>query len=246
MNPESVKKYRPYPLIDLPDRTWPSKAITKAPVWCSVDLRDGNQALIQPMSLDKKLEMFRLLTDIGFKEIEVGFPSASQVEYEFTRTLIDNGLIPEGVLIQVLTQAREHLIRKTFESLKGAREAVVHLYNSTSTLQRKAVFKMNRKEIIALAVEGARLMKEEALKLPGDAFSLRIFPREFYRHRTGFRPGNLRGRSRCLAADSRESGHPQSAGDGRDGHAQYLCRPDRVVLPGPLPSRLRYHESACP
>jgi 2-isopropylmalate synthase len=179
MNPESVKKYRPYPLIDLSDRTWPSKAITKAPVWCSVDLRDGNQALIQPMSLDKKLEMFRLLTEIGFKEIEVGFPSASQVEYEFTRTLIDRGLIPEGVLIQVLTQAREHLIRKTFESIKGVREAVVHLYNSTSTLQRRTVFKMNRKEIIALAVEGARLMKEEALKYPETRFRYEYSPESF-------------------------------------------------------------------
>ncbi|MDP3479853.1 MAG: 2-isopropylmalate synthase [Desulfoprunum sp.] len=179
MNPESVKKYRPYPLIGLPDRTWPSKAITKAPVWCSVDLRDGNQALIQPMSLDKKLEMFRLLTDIGFKEIEVGFPSASQVEYDFTRTLIENKLIPDGVLIQVLTQAREHLIQKTFESLKGAKEAVVHLYNSTSTLQRRAVFKMNRKEITALAVEGARLIKEEALKYPETRFRYEYSPESF-------------------------------------------------------------------
>ncbi|KAB2887093.1 MAG: 2-isopropylmalate synthase, partial [Desulfobulbaceae bacterium] len=156
MKPEAVKKYRPFPRIDLADRTWPGKSITKAPVWCSVDLRDGNQALVEPMSLAKKLEMFRLLVEIGFREIEVGFPSASQVEYDFTRTLIDGGLIPDGVLIQVLTQARAHLIEKTFESLKGAKEAVVHLYNSTSTLQRRAVFKMNRKEIIALAVEGAR------------------------------------------------------------------------------------------
>jgi 2-isopropylmalate synthase len=127
MKPEAVKKYRPFPRIDLADRTWPSQTITRAPVWCSVDLRDGNQALIQPMSLTKKLEMFKLLVDAGFKEIEVGFPSASQVEYDFTRTLIDQGLIPDGVLIQVLTQARPHLIEKTFTSLKGAREAVVHL-----------------------------------------------------------------------------------------------------------------------
>ena len=121
MKPESVKKYRPYTPVDLPNRTWPAKTITKAPIWCSVDLRDGNQALIQPMSLDKKLEMFKLLTDIGFTEIEVGFPSASQVEYDFTRKLIEDHLIPENVLIQVLTQAREHLIKKTFASVKGAK-----------------------------------------------------------------------------------------------------------------------------
>ena len=179
MKPEAVKKYRPFPRIDLADRTWPSQTITRAPVWCSVDLRDGNQALIQPMSLTKKLEMFKLLVDAGFKEIEVGFPSASQVEYDFTRTLIDQGLIPDGVLIQVLTQARPHLIEKTFTSLKGAREAVVHLYNSTSVLQRRTVFKMNRKEIIALAVEGARLIKEEETKYPETHFRYEYSPESF-------------------------------------------------------------------
>jgi len=179
MKPEAVKKYRPFPRIDLADRTWPSRTITRAPVWCSVDLRDGNQALIQPMSLTKKLEMFKLLVDAGFKEIEVGFPSASQVEYDFTRTLIDQGLIPDGVLIQVLTQARPHLIEKTFTSLKGAREAVVHLYNSTSVLQRRTVFKMNRKEIIALAVEGARLIKEEETKYPETHFRYEYSPESF-------------------------------------------------------------------
>jgi len=179
MKPEAVKKYRPFPRFDMPDRTWPSQAITKAPVWCSVDLRDGNQALIQPMSLTKKLEMFKLLVDIGFKEIEVGFPSASQVEYDFTRTLIDKGLIPEGVLIQVLTQARAHLIEKTYASVKGAKEAVVHLYNSTSVLQRRTVFRMNRKEIIALAVEGAKLMKEEEGKYPETHFRYEYSPESF-------------------------------------------------------------------
>ncbi len=179
MKPESVKKYRPYTPVDLPDRIWPGKTITKAPVWCSVDLRDGNQALIQPMSLDRKLEMFTLLTDIGFTEIEVGFPSASQVEYEFTRKLIENDLIPPHVLIQVLTQAREHLIKQTFASTKGAKEAVIHLYNSTSTLQRRAVFKMTRKEIIALAVQGARLIKAEALEYPETRFRYEYSPESF-------------------------------------------------------------------
>ncbi len=179
MKPELVNKYRPYPPIDLPNRTWPEKMIEKAPIWCSVDLRDGNQALIQPMSLEKKLEMFALLTQIGFKEIEVGFPSASQVEFDFTRLLIEKNLIPEGVLIQVLTQAREPLIRRTFESIKGAKEAVVHLYNSTSTLQRKTVFKMSRREIVELAVHGARLMIEEEKKYPETVFRYEYSPESF-------------------------------------------------------------------
>jgi 2-isopropylmalate synthase len=179
MNPEAVKKYRPFPKIDLPQRTWPNKSITVAPTWCSVDLRDGNQALIQPMSLQKKLEMFKLLTDIGFKEIEVGFPSASQVEYEFTRTLIEDDLIPEGVVIQVLTQAREHLIRKTYESIRGAKEIIVHIYNSTSTLQRRTVFQMNRQEIIDLAVEGAKQLKIEEQKYPETKFRYEYSPESF-------------------------------------------------------------------
>ena len=168
MNDEALKKYRPYPRVQLPDRTWPDNIIDKAPAWCSVDLRDGNQALIQPMNLEEKLEMFQLLVDVGFKEIEVGFPSASQVEFDFSRLLIDRDLIPEGVVIQALTQAREHLIKKTFDSFVGAREAVVHLYNSTSTLQREVVFRMGRREIIELAIQGARLIKKEAARTETD------------------------------------------------------------------------------
>ncbi|MDR3088243.1 MAG: 2-isopropylmalate synthase [Desulfobulbaceae bacterium] len=182
MNPkfsQLVKKYRPYPPMDFPARTWPGKSVSKAPAWCSVDLRDGNQALIQPMSLEKKLEMYQLLVDIGFREIEVGFPSASQVEYDFTRHLIDNNLIPDGVTIQVLTQAREHLIVKTYESIVGAKEVIVHLYNSTSTLQRRTVFKMDRKEITDLAVAGARLLKREEAKYPGIHFRYEYSPESF-------------------------------------------------------------------
>jgi 2-isopropylmalate synthase len=179
MRPEAVKKYRPYPVIDLPDRTWPGKMIVKPPSWCSVDLRDGNQALVQPMDLEKKLELFQLLTDIGFKEIEVGFPSASEVEYQFTRTLIENELIPDDVFIQVLTQAREHLIKKSFEALKGAKRAVVHLYNSTSTLQRRAVFKMSREEITALAVQGATIIRDEAARYPETDFRYEYSPESF-------------------------------------------------------------------
>ena len=174
-----VKKYRPYPPLNFPERTWPSKSITTAPVWCSVDLRDGNQALVQPMSLEKKLAMYQLLVDIGFREIEVSFPSASQVEYDFTRHLIENRLIPDGVTIQVLTQAREELIVRTYESIAGAKEVIIHLYNSTSTLQRKAVFKMNRQEIMALAVDGAKLLKREEAKYPGTRFRYEYSPESF-------------------------------------------------------------------
>lgn len=153
-------KYTPYPKVDLPDRTWPNKSIEKAPLWCSVDLRDGNQSLITPMNLEQKLELFTLLLKLGFKHIEVGFPSASQVEFDFLRTLVDDKLIPDDVTIQVLVQAREHLIAKTFESLKGVKKAIVHLYNSTSIAQRKIVFQKSKDEIIALALEGVDLVKK--------------------------------------------------------------------------------------
>lgn len=179
MKTELVNKYRPYPPVGLINRTWPDNTIKKAPAWCSVDLRDGNQALIQPMSLAKKLEMWQLLLDIGFKEIEVGFPSASQVEFEFTRLLIEDGLIPSDVSIQVLTQARDHLIKKTFESITGASQVIVHLYNSTSTLQRDVVFEMSRKEIIDLAVHGAQLVLEEARKYPDIRFRYQYSPESF-------------------------------------------------------------------
>jgi len=156
------EKYRPFCRVDMPDRTWPSRTIEKAPAWCSVDLRDGNQALITPMSVDQKMEMFGLLVKTRFREIEVGFPSASETEFSFIRALIEGGHIPDDVSVQVLTQAREHLIRKTFESLKGCRKAIVHLYNSTSELQRRVVFRMERDEIVALAVKGAELIRHEA------------------------------------------------------------------------------------
>ena len=161
-------KYRPYPKIDLPNRQWPDKTIDKAPVWCSVDLRDGNQALVTPMNLDQKLELFDLLLKLGFKHIEVGFPSASKVEFDFLRTLVEQELIPDDVTIQVLVQARKHLIEKTFEALKGVKKAIVHLYNSTSTAQRKIVFKKERDEIVALALEGVDMVKERAQKFDGD------------------------------------------------------------------------------
>ena len=150
------KMYHPVPLEN---REWPNNEITKAPIWCSVDLRDGNQALYSPMTTDEKIEFFTFLVKLGFKEIEVGFPAASHTEFEFVRRLIDENLIPDDVSIQVLTQAREHIIKKTVEALKGAKNAVIHLYNSTSTLQREVVFKKNKEEIKQLAVDGAKLVK---------------------------------------------------------------------------------------
>jgi 2-isopropylmalate synthase len=172
-------KYRPFPAIHMPERSWPQKQINHAPTWCSVDLRDGNQALVEPMTIEKKWEMFQLLLAIGFKEIEVGFPSASKTEYDFLRFLIEEDRVPEDVTIQVLTQAREHLIRKTFEALRGARRAVVHLYNSTSTLQRRVVFRMDREQIKALAVSGAQVMKEEAEKQQGTDYYFEYTPESF-------------------------------------------------------------------
>ena len=171
-------KYRPYPKIDLPNRKWPSNSLTKAPKWCSVDLRDGNQALINPMDMNKKLELFALLLKIGFKEIEVGFPSASKVEFDFLRRLVKDNLIPDDVTIQVLVQAREHLIAKTFEALEGVKKATVHLYNSTSTAQREMVFKKSREEIITLALEGVDLVKKYEAKHNGQIF-LEYSPESF-------------------------------------------------------------------
>ncbi|MFM8745934.1 MAG: 2-isopropylmalate synthase [Aestuariivirga sp.] len=152
------EKYRPFPPVSLPDRQWPNRTITRPPVWCSVDLRDGNQSLIEPMGLDRKMRMVDALVNMGFKEIEVGFPSASQTDFDFVRHLIDNRKIPDGVAIQVLTQSREELIRRTFDSLKGVKSAIVHLYNSTSELQRRVVFKLDKPGIIDIAVKGASLI----------------------------------------------------------------------------------------
>jgi len=154
------EKYRPFPPVPLPDRQWPSRSITAPPVWCSVDLRDGNQSLIEPMGPERKMRMFNALVAMGFKEIEVGFPSASQTDFDFVRYLIENRKIPDGVTIQVLTQAREELIRRTFASLRGVKSAIVHLYNSTSELQRRVVFKLDRPGIVDIAVKGATLIRE--------------------------------------------------------------------------------------
>lgn len=175
----SYKKYKPYGGINIKDRQWPNNLIKKAPTWCSVDLRDGNQSLPVPMNVDEKVKLFKLLVDIGFKEIEVGFPSASNTEYQFLRTLIEDNLIPEDVTIQVLTQSREHLIKKTFEALKGAKKAIVHLYNSTSVLQRRVVFHKSKQEIIDIGVSGAKLLMKYKDKYPETDFSFEYSPESF-------------------------------------------------------------------
>ncbi len=164
---KNYDKYQKFETIKLKDRTWPDNEITKAPIWCSVDLRDGNQSLITPMDIDQKVRMFKKLVEIGFKEIEVGFPSASQIEFDFLRKLIDDNLIPEDVTVQVLTQAREHLIRRTFEALKGLPKAILHIYNSTSVLQRKVVFNKSKEEIVDIAVKGVELVKKLSSEFDG-------------------------------------------------------------------------------
>ena len=164
----SIRKYRPYPAVDLADRTWPAGANTRAPIWCSVDLRDGNQALIDPMDTTRKKALFDLLVRLGYKEIEVGFPSASQPDFEFVRALIDEDLIPKDVTIQVLTQAREELIDQTIESIRGTKQAIVHLYNSTSELQRRVVFRLDKPGITEIAVDGAKMCLRAVDELPAD------------------------------------------------------------------------------
>ena len=175
---ENYKRYKRVPVIDFPERTWPNKQIEHAPIWCSVDLRDGNQALIEPMVVEEKIEFFNFLVKMGFKEIEVGFPSASQIEYDFLRQLVEENLIPDDVRVQVLVQCRQHLIDRTFEALEGVKQAVVHIYNSTSTLQRDVVFHKNKEEIKQIAIEGTKLVKAHAEKFPGKIY-LEYSPESF-------------------------------------------------------------------
>ena len=174
-------KYQPFPLIDLPDRRWPSQSLSVAPLWCSVDLRDGNQALAVPMNVGQKLEMFDALVKCGFKEIEVGFPSASNTEFAFNRRLIEEGRIPEDVTIQCLVQAREDLIEKTVQSLMGAKQVIIHMYNSTSPAQRKHVFGMTKEQIVGVAVRGAQMIQDRIHRLEesGTRVMLQYSPESF-------------------------------------------------------------------
>src|SRR5271167_1171130 len=172
-------KYRAFPPIGLHDRTWPNAVISAPPTWCSVDLRDGNQALIEPMDPARKRRMFDMLVRIGFKEIEVGFPAASQTDFDFVREIIEQGLIPDDVAIQVLTQARPELIARTYEALKGVRRAIVHVYNSTSEAQRRLVFRVDRAGIIDIAVRGAEAVREHALRNPDTEWVFEYSPESF-------------------------------------------------------------------
>src|SRR5579859_1113935 len=167
MRDKASKKYRPFPPVNLPDRQWPGRTLAAAPIWCSVDLRDGNQALAVPMNVGQKLELFQTLVRCGFKEIEVGFPSASNTEFAFNRRLIEEDRTPADVWLQVLVQAREDLIERTVESLVGAKRAIIHLYNSTSPAQRRVVFGMSKPEIVEVAVRGAKWIKERLPRLKG-------------------------------------------------------------------------------
>ena len=179
MQNSPIRKYKPWGVIDLPNREWPNRTIDRAPIWCSVDLRDGNQALPIPMGVKEKLELFKLLCDIGFQQIEIGFPSAAQTEFDFARKLIEEELVPDGVALQVLTQAREHLIRRSFESLQGAKKAIVHVYNSTSPLQRRVTFGMSKEQIKKIAVEGVLLVKKLLPELPDTEIQLEYSPESF-------------------------------------------------------------------
>jgi 2-isopropylmalate synthase len=172
-------KYRPFPAVKMSERVWPTRTITQAPSWCSVDLRDGNQALAVPMSVEEKLEYFDLLVKLGFKEIEIGFPSASQIEFDFTRRLIDEKRIPDDVWVQTLVQSKEELIERTFESLQGAPRAIVHLYNSTSTAQRRIVFGLDKEGIKAIAVRGTQQIKDRLKKVPGTKIRFEYSPESF-------------------------------------------------------------------
>jgi len=174
-----IHRYAPFIPVDLTDRTWPTKRIEKAPQWCSVDLRDGNQALIDPMDSTRKLAMFKLLVEMGYKEIEVGFPSASQTDFDFVRKIIEDGLIPDDVIIQVLTQAREPLIKRTFEAIKGSKQAVVHLYNSTSTLQRRVVFGLDKEGIKKIAVDAAKICLDLVSTVPETRVSFEYSPESY-------------------------------------------------------------------
>ena len=221
-------KYRPYDVVELPDRTWPDVVLTRAPIWCSTDLRDGNQALVSPMDTARKRRLFALLIELGFKEIEVGFPAASQTDFEFVRALIEEDLVPDDVTIAVLTQARPELIERTFESLEGVRRGIVHLYNSTSAMQRRVVFRLDRAGILELAVRGTELCRRLA---EAERFGDRVpvLARELPSHRARLRARDLRGGRRRLGADAGGEDDRQPADDGRALPAERVRRPHGVV-----------------
>ena len=227
MTTESIKeKYeKSYFMPPVVTYDWVKKdSIEKPPIWCSVDLRDGNQALIEPMGLQEKLEFFKMLVDIGFKEIEVGFPAASETEYNFVRELIERKMIPDDVTIQVLTQAREHIIRKTFEAVKGAPHAVIHLYNSTSVAQREQVFKKGKEEIKQIAVDGAKLLKDLADETDGN-FTFEYSPESFSQTEVDYAVEVC---NAVLEADEGPQGYHQYPYHRAGGNAPCICLPGRI------------------
>ena len=237
-------KYRAFTPVELQSRSWPNAVIAAPPAWCSVDLRDGNQALIEPMDAARKRRMFDMLVRIGFKEIEVGFPAASQTDFDFVREIIDGRLIPDDVTIQVLTQARPELIARTYESLKGARRAIVHVYNSTSVAQRRVVFRLDRAGIIDIAVRGATDVREHAERNRGTEWVFQYSPESFTDTELDFAVRDMRCRQRGLGTDSAAQIRYQSAGHRRNGHAQRVRGSDRVVLTPSRQARLHHLERA--
>ena len=236
------QRYRAFPPVDLPDRTWPAGSVDRTPRWLSTDLRDGNQALIDPMSPARKMTMFQLLVRLGYKEIEVGFPSASQTDFDFVRELVTGGRIPDDVRISVLTQAREDLIERTVSALVGAPRSTVHLYNATAPLFRRVVFGVDAAECRAIAVRGTEIVMKHAEEMLGDAvgdgdFGYQYCPEIFTGTELDFAVDVCEAVSDVSAARGRSRDHPQPAGHRRDVDAERLRRPDRVLLPPPDPSR---------
>jgi 2-isopropylmalate synthase len=225
-----IHRYPPFTPVGLADRTWPGAVATEAPRWCAVDLRDGNQALIDPMSPGRKRRMFELLVRMGYKEIEVGFPSASQTDFDFVRQLVEEDLIPDDVVIQVLTQARDALIERTFESIRGAKQAIVHLYNSTSTLQRRVVFGLPKEGIVDIAVQGARLCQKLTETVPETDVFFEYSPESYTGTELEFAV-EVCNAVNDVAAHAGPQDDRQPAGHRRDGHAERLRRLDRVDAP---------------
>ena len=236
-------KYRPYDTVDLPDRTWPDVVLDRAPIWCSTDLRDGNQALVNPMDSVRKRRFFDLLVALGIKEIEVGFPSASKTDFDFARSLVEEELIPDDVTIAVLTQARPELIERTYESVEGAQRAIVHLYNSTSTTQRRVVFRLDRARN-----PGARGPRDGALpsarRRDGHRDRVPVLAGELPPHRARLRARGVRGRRGGVGADARGEDDRQPADHGRELPAERVRRPDGVVLP-PVHAARQRRSSPC-
>ena len=224
-------KYRSFPQVNLPDRRWPGQTITKPPRWLSTDLRDGNQAIVDPMDAVKKNRFFDLLVDIGVKEIEVGFPSAGATEFDFIQSLVHSGRNPDDVIVQVLTQSREDLIRTSFESLTSAKQAIVHLYNAVSPAWRDIVFRMSKDEVREIAVAGAKVMRDEAAKQPDTDWHFQYSPETFSTAELDFSISFCEAVMEVLQPTPERPIILNLSGDGRGSDTQYLRRPNRVFLP---------------